>query len=381
MNRLILGQRGIRVALLVLAIPQLGIGVWAVASPSGWFETFPGAGNNWLPLYGPYSEHLAVDVGTAFLAIGVMLTLAAVWMDRRLVIAAAIAYLVYQVPHTIFHLGADDVLSSGDQLANGIGLVLAVLLPPGIILGAIRTGSQTHDGEGSDPTGTEQGSDPTGTERGSDPRGTGRLAPPPGGIVARLSRSYARRRFGRELSPVDAYLHHRRLLVGYSAFETATERSHRVDARLKLLAELKAAAVVGCEWCMDFGSHLARLEGVPDRQMRELPLYRESDAFDERERLVIEFAAAMSRTPAEVGDELFARLRGHFDDAQLVELANVIAIENFRARFNHALGLEPQGFSEGAACVVPELAADRGMQQGGRMVSGLDRQSRSPDAV
>jgi AhpD family alkylhydroperoxidase len=370
MDRLILGQRGIRVALLVLAIPQLGIGVWAVASPSGWFETFPGAGNNWLPLYGPYSEHLAVDVGTAFLAIGVMLALAAVWMDRRLIIAAAIAYLVYQVPHTIFHLGADDVLPAGDQLANGIGLVLAVLLPPGIILGATRMGSQP---EGSDP----QGDTSTPRKRAeSDRTEAGRLGTPPGGLVARLSRSYARRRFGRELSPVDAYLHHRRLLVGYSAFETATERAHRVDARLKLLAELKAAAVVGCEWCMDFGSHLARLEGVPDRQMRELPLYRESDAFDERERLVIDFAAAMSRTPAEVGDELFARLREHFDDAQLVELANVIAIENLRARFNHALGLEPQGFSEGAACVVPEL-----VERSGRMVTAVDRQPRSPDAV
>ena len=65
----------------------------------------------------------------------------------------------------------------------------------------------------------------------------------------------------------------------------------------------------------------------------------------------------MSRTPSEVDDEMVARLREHFDDAQMVELTNVIAIENFRARFNHALGLEPQGFAEGAACVVPELAA------------------------
>jgi hypothetical protein len=275
MDRLILGERGIRAGLLVLAIPQLGIGVWAVASPSGWFETFPGAGNNWLPLYGPYSEHLAVDVATAFLAIGVMLALAAIWMDRRLVIAAAIAYLVYQIPHTIFHLGADDVLTSGDQLANGVGLVLAVLLAPGIILGATRMGGSDPEGDRHRRGLTPQGSDPLGdsrTPRGSDSSGIGRLAPPPGGIVARISRSYARRRFGRELSPVDAYLHHRRLLVGYSAFETATERSHRVDERLKLLAELKAAAVVGCEWCMDFGSHLARVGGVPDRQMRELPL-------------------------------------------------------------------------------------------------------------
>ncbi len=89
---------------------------------------------------------------------------------------------------------------------------------------------------------------------------------------------------------------------------------------------------------------------------------------------MIDYAAAMSRTPSEVDDELVARLRERFDDAQLVELTNVIAIENLRARFNHALGLEPQGFAEGAACVVPELAE-------ARMVSAGDRQPRSPDAL
>ena len=46
-------------------------------------------------------------------------------------------------------------------------------------------------------------------------------------------------------------------------FETAVERSRRVDDRLKALAELKAAALVGCEWCMDFGSWLSRGSGVP----------------------------------------------------------------------------------------------------------------------
>jgi AhpD family alkylhydroperoxidase len=285
------------------------------------------------------------------------------------VIAAAAAYLVYQVPHTVFHLGADDVLSSGDQVANTVGLLLALFLAVGIVVGALRLPAAA----GASPRSVPLGSDPSGTGR------IGRLGPPPGGLVARLTRSYARRRFGRELAPADAYLHNKRLLVGYSVFETATERSHRVDERLKSLAELKAAAVVGCEWCMDFGSKLATTQGVSERQLQELALYRESDAFDELERLVIDFAAAMSRTPAEVDDELFARLREHFDDAQLVELANVIAIENLRARFNHALGLEPQGFSEGAACVVPELV--EASARSGRMVTAGDRQPRSPGAV
>ena len=125
---------------------------------------------------------------------------------------------------------------------------------------------------------------------------------------------------------------------------------------------------------MDFGSMLGRAHEVPARQLEELARYRTSDAFDDLERLVIEYGEAMSRTPAEVDDELAARLADHFDDAQLVELTNVIAIENLRARFNHALGFEPQGFSEGAACVIPEAAESR-------IVAAGDRQPRSPDPL
>jgi 4-carboxymuconolactone decarboxylase len=63
----------------------------------------------------------------------------------------------------------------------------------------------------------------------------------------------------------------------------------------------------------------------------------------------------MSRTPAEVSDALVARLRKHFDDAQLVELTHLIALENLRGRFNLALGIGAAGFSEGMVCAVPAI--------------------------
>jgi len=64
----------------------------------------------------------------------------------------------------------------------------------------------------------------------------------------------------------------------------------------------------------------------------------------------------MSRVPVEVPDELFGALREHFDDGQLVELTNVIALENFRARFNAALDIGSAGFSEGMVCAVPDTS-------------------------
>ena len=62
----------------------------------------------------------------------------------------------------------------------------------------------------------------------------------------------------------------------------------------------------------------------------------------------------MTRTPADVSDELFAALRRHFDDAQLVELSAAIAWENFRSRFNRPFDVGAQGFSSGAFCPLPE---------------------------
>jgi len=99
---------------------------------------------------------------------------------------------------------------------------------------------------------------------------------------------------------------------------------------------------------------VVRRSGATERQLLELADYRDSDAFSDDEKLALEYAEAMSATPAVIGDELFERLRARWDERQLVELTSAIALENYRARFNHAVGLGAQGFSEGAVCARPE---------------------------
>ena len=68
---------------------------------------------------------------------------------------------------------------------------------------------------------------------------------------------------------------------------------------------------------------------------------------------MLEYADAMTRIPVDVPDALFARLRERFSEAQLVELTSAIAWENYRARFDHALGIEGENFSEGSVCAIP----------------------------
>ena len=88
--------------------------------------------------------------------------------------------------------------------------------------------------------------------------------------------------------------------------------------------------------------------------MEALPDYAHSPAFSDLERLVLDYTVAMTATPVNVPDELFAALRAKLDEAQVLEITAAIAWENYRARFNHALEIGAQGFSEGASCVVPE---------------------------
>lgn len=99
---------------------------------------------------------------------------------------------------------------------------------------------------------------------------------------------------------------------------------------------------------------MGREEGVTETQLRDLSSYETSEAFNELEKQVIGYAAALSNTPAPASDEQVAALRDTFDDEQLVELTAMIAWENFRARFNRGLDIGDQGYSEGAYCALPE---------------------------
>ena len=89
--------------------------------------------------------------------------------------------------------------------------------------------------------------------------------------------------------------------------------------------------------------------GADEDKIGEVPAWRESSRFSEMERTALEYAEAMTITGQRVSDELFARLRSFFDEAQIVELTAAVALENFRSKFNVPLGIESQGF-----CVLPK---------------------------
>ena len=176
--------------------------------------------------------------------------------------------------------------------------------------------------------------------------------------MTRLTYWVTKHWFGEVPEPVGVTAHHGKILAGLNAFETALLSADRVEERLKELAVLKAAMMVGCEFCIDIGTDRATELGVSEAELRDLGDFETSDAFSERDRLVLRYAAAMTATPADVSDELFDALTQEFDEAELVELTATIAFENYRARYNQAFGINAQGFTEGSFCPRPDVASD-----------------------
>lgn len=111
---------------------------------------------------------------------------------------------------------------------------------------------------------------------------------------------------------------------------------------------------------------MGRKQGLTEVQLLDLSSFEASPAFSELEKLVLRYTVAMTQTPVVVADELFAVLQNHFTPRQMVELTSAIAWENFRARFDHAFGIEAEGFSEGAVCPLP--AQSRTGENGRRRV-------------
>ena len=92
---------------------------------------------------------------------------------------------------------------------------------------------------------------------------------------------------------------------------------------------------------------MTETEGGLDK-VAEVLSWRDSKLFSRAERVALEYAERITYTDQQVDDALFAELKKHFSEPQIVELTAAVALENFRSKFNPPLGIEAQGF-----CVVP----------------------------
>ena len=127
-------QRGSRIGLVVLALLALPLGVWAVIAPRSYYDDFPGFGRHWISPDGPFNEHLMRDFGALNLALGVFTLCAAIWLLRPMVIAAALAWIVYPLPHLTYHLLNLHNYDTTDQVGIIGGLVVAPVVGCGLLV-------------------------------------------------------------------------------------------------------------------------------------------------------------------------------------------------------------------------------------------------------
>ena len=85
-------------------------------------------------------------------------------------------------------------------------------------------------------------------------------------------------------------------------------------------------------------------QGLSEEQLNDLEDFESSNAFTTRQRLALEYARRITRSDEDVDQAFFERLEAEFPEpAQIVELTALVAFENFRSKFNHALLVESNG--------------------------------------
>jgi alkylhydroperoxidase family enzyme len=161
---------------------------------------------------------------------------------------------------------------------------------------------------------------------------------------------------GSGMEPVEIWAHAPKMMIAMGRFNQGVRKGRSVDERVRNLIELKGAQMIGCEYCVDLGSQICRNSGFRDEELLAIPNYRTSDLFNEAEKVALDFATAVMRTPVEVTDELFKRVQEHFSDQQIVEMTALLTLVNLD-RFNATFGIGSAGFSDGMVCVVPDRPA------------------------
>lgn len=164
-----------------------------------------------------------------------------------------------------------------------------------------------------------------------------------------------KRKYGAVLDAALLWARSPKLFLGVAAlYGMIDRRSSPLDPALRSLVTVRVSQINHCRFCVDLNSATLLKRGVKTDKIDALQSWRDSSLFDDRERAVLDYAEAVTRSDIQVTDEQTEALRAYFDDDAIVELTGLIAFQNLSSKFNAALDVPPQGF-----CRIPERPQQR----------------------
>jgi AhpD family alkylhydroperoxidase len=166
-----------------------------------------------------------------------------------------------------------------------------------------------------------------------------------------------RRKYGQVLHAALLWGRSPKLFMGVAVlYGMIDRRSSPIDPALRSLVTVRVSQINDCPFCVDINSATLLKRGVSIEKLQALQGWRQSSLFDQREKIVLDYAEAMTRSDQRVGDDMVQGLRSHFTDDAIVELTGLIAFQNMSSKFNSALGIPAQGFCKIGGSTLPNLS-------------------------
>jgi AhpD family alkylhydroperoxidase len=158
-----------------------------------------------------------------------------------------------------------------------------------------------------------------------------------------------KRKYGQVLKPGLVWGRSPLLFMAVAILYGALDRrSSPLDPVLRSLVTVRVSQINWCRFCVDLNSATLAKRAGSMAKVEALANWRDSQLFDEKERVALEYTEAVTFTGRTVSEELMARLKSHFDQDAIVELTGLIAFQNLSSKFNSALDVPAQGF-----CQIP----------------------------
>jgi AhpD family alkylhydroperoxidase len=113
------------------------------------------------------------------------------------------------------------------------------------------------------------------------------------------------------------------------------------------LVNIRASQINGCGFCVDMHCKEAKIHGEHELRLYHVPIWRESTLFSETERAALEWTEAVTKiSPNGISDEIYDRVRAHFNETQISELTFAVGLINMWNRLNISLQTVPGSYDE-----------------------------------